>query len=202
MHLYYTQFRAEFRNFWHSTSSQNQTFRTFHVHNFPLNLHSSGFSIYLKIQTICTFNEQNFPLNLRSSAYSIYLQIHTVGTFNVHNSHWIYKILDFQFLPKTRLSVIYSVLDFQFICKSRQSIHLMYRISHWIYAAQDIQFLCKSRRSVHILSTQFLAEFTKYWIFNFSTKPDIPCIYCTQFPIKFTKFRIFNLFENLDSPYI
>ena len=94
---------------------------------------------------------------------------------------------------------IYAVLDFQFICKSRHSVHnfplnlyisrysislqiqifrtyIMYTVFRLIYAVPDFQFICKSRHSVYLYCTQFPVELMKLWIFNFSTKQDIPYI--------------------------
>ena len=118
---------------------QIQTVRTFNVQNFPLNIRSYGFSNYLRIQTVRTFNVHNFPLNLSSSGYSISLSIHIFRTFNVNNfplnlnstgylislqiltfrtykmdtiSHWIFLILDIQFLRKARHSILIKCTQF------------------------------------------------------------------------------------------
>ena len=147
-----------------------------------MNSFRSGFSIYLQILTVSTFCVHNFPLNLRSSRFSISPHIQTFHTHITYTiSRWIDEILDILFLHKTKHSVyllytisrgIFAVLDFQFICKSKHSVHVMYIISRWIYIFQDIQHLCESRYSVHIKIYTSPTEFTKFWIFNFSLEPD------------------------------
>ena len=121
----------------------------------------------------------------------------------------IYVILEIQFFCKSRQSVhimytisrrIYHILDIQFFCKSKHSVHITYTITRWIYTIQDIQFFCKSKPFVHLL-TQFVVEFTLFWIFNFSANLDNPYVQCTQFPLKFMLF-LYSIFLQIQTIYV
>ena len=105
------------------------------VHNFPLNFHKFGHSIFLQIQTLHTYNVHNFPLNFRKSGHLIFLQIQRFRTFNVHNFPLN--------LRSSRQSIF---LQIQTFCTN-----LMHTIFYRIYAVLDVQFFSKSKHSVHIL---------------------------------------------------
>ena len=126
-----------------------------------------------------------FSLNLRSSRYSIYLQIQTVRTCNVHNFPCNLCYSGFSIYLQIQTFRTYNVHNF---------------LSNLYISRYPISLQIQIFRTYKMYTIP--AEFKKFSIFNFSTKPDIPYIYCTQFPIKFTKFRMFNLFENPDSSYI
>ena len=112
----------------------------------------------------CIYNVNNFPLNLCSSGDSIFLQIQTFRIYIMYTiiSRWIFSVLDIQFYCKSCQfeHILYKIsswilkgLDNQFNCKSKHFVHITCTIFLWIYAVLDIQFFCNSRHSEHILYT-------------------------------------------------
>ena len=81
-------------------------------------------------------------------------------------------------------------------------MHIIFTISRCIFVVLYIQFFCESRHSVRIKYTQFSVEFSQFWIFKFSTIPDISYILCVQFTVQFMQFRSFNFSANPDILYI
>ena len=140
--------------FWIFNFSANPDILYIHkAQNLPLNLRSSGYSIFLQIQTFRTYimyrifrrifealdiqffcktrhsvhiSRTQFPFNFHSSGYSKFLQIQTFRTYYVYN---------FSFnLRSSRHSISLQIKTF--------CTYITYTIFRWIYAVLDIQFFC------------------------------------------------------------
>ena len=112
---------------------QIQIFRTYIVYTISHRIFAVWTVNFLQIQTFRTYNVHNFPLNLRSYGNQFFFK----SKHSVRIMYWIFRrfygVLGIQFFCKSRnyvlitykiSSSISAVLDIQIFCKSRRSVRI------------------------------------------------------------------------------
>ena len=165
-HILCTQFSVQLTQFWtFNFSAYPVMLYIYIVHNFPLNIRISGYSIFLLIKTFCTNNVHNFPLNFRNSGYWIFCANPDIP--------YIYNVLNFPFyLRSSGYSILLQMQTFHTYI--RYTISRQFKIFKF-FANPDIPY---------ILCIQFPVQFMQFWKFNFSINPYILYIYnVNNFPL-------------------